>query len=117
MNPINTNIVLTLFFIIALISIVLFLSTSEYYNPPPVVSSSQTYEWVTEGNPNIGFAPATRFIPPSRKECLKWVQANNMNPDEAFTKFIECVQNVSSKVWIKNLPIQSPGVSSEEYRY
>ncbi len=111
------NIIISLIFITLLITIVLFISTSEYYIPPLVVSPTQTYEWVTEGNPNLGFAPATRFIPPSRKECLQWINANNMNPDEAFTKFIECVQNVSSKVWIKNLPIQSPGVSSEEYRY
>ena len=111
------NQILSLLFITILISITLFITTNEYYIPPPVVSESQTYEWNVESNPNIGFAPATRFIPPSRKDCLKWLSVQDINPDEAYTKFIECVQNISSKVWIKNLPIQSPGISSEYFYY
>ena len=111
------NSLLSLFFLILFIIIILFISSSEYYIPPLVVSPSQTYEWVVPGNPNLGFAPATRFIRPGRKDCLRWIYYNNMSPEEAEAKFIECVQNVFSKVWIKNLPIQSPGVSSEEFNY
>jgi len=84
------------------------------YIPAPVVSEFQNYDWFVPSNPNIGFAPAVHFTPPSRKECLKWINQNFNNPDEAYSKFIECLQNITSKVWIKNLPIQSPGVGGEE---
>ena len=92
--------------------------SDEYYIPTPVVASDQDYSWYTLGNPNLAFAPAVHFKPPSRRDCLRFVKFNYKNPDEQYTKFIECLQNVSSKVRIKNLPISSPGVGGEEeFRY
>jgi hypothetical protein len=89
----------------------------ESYIPTPVVSEYQNYDWVVPSNPNLGFAPAVRFVPPSKQECIKFVDQNFENPDEAFSKFIECLQNATSKVWIKNLPISSPGVGGEEFKF
>ncbi len=109
--------ILLLLFILFIISIsILIVKNKElFYNylSAPVVSKYQNYDWYTISNPNLGFAPAVHFMPPSRKECLQWINQNFTNPDEAYTKFIECLQNVSSKVWIKNLPIQSPGTGEQ----
>jgi hypothetical protein len=101
--------------IVTIIIILLILKNNEYYGyiPTPVVSKYQNYDWYNIFNPNLGFAPAVHFVAPSRRECLQFVNQNFTNPDEAYTKFIECLQNVSSKVWIKNLPIQSPGTGEE----
>ena len=99
----------TLLLLLLLLLILFILSNSEYYIPTPVVSRYQNYDWYNINNPNIGFAPAVHFIPPGRRECLQFVNQNFTNPDEAYTKLIECLQNVTSKVRIKNLPIQSPG--------
>lgn len=101
--------------ILVIIILILYLtSIDENYIPTPVVSKYQDYSWLNTLNPNIGFAPAVHFERPSKKECLEFVKDNYSNPDEAFTKFIECLQNATSKVWIKNLPIQSPGIGEEE---
>ena len=107
-------IITILLLILSLITLYI-LSNNEYYYyiPTPVVSEYQNYDWNTISNPNIGFAPAVHFMPPSKQECLQFVNQNFTNPDEAYTKLIECLQNVTSKVWRKNLPIQSPGTGEE----
>jgi hypothetical protein len=114
------NSYLLIIFIILLILIFLYKIQKENYNlfnySTPVVSAFQDYHWYTPSNPNLGFAPAVHFVSPSRRECLNFIRTHYSDPNEQFTKFIECLQNVSSKVRIKNLPIQSPGIG-EEYRY
>ncbi len=103
-------IIITILIIIIIITLYI-LTNNEYYYyiPTPVVSQYQNYDWYNINNPNLGFAPAVHFVPPSQRECLQFVNQNFTNPDEAYTKLIECLQNVSSKVRRKNLPIQSPG--------
>ena len=67
----------TLLLLLLLLLLILFiLSNSEYYIPTPVVSRYQNYDWYNINNPNIGFAPAVHFIPPSRRECLQFVNQN-----------------------------------------
>lgn len=106
-------------FLILIISLTIYIiyKYHEYYKyiPTPVVSESQTYNWYTESNPNLAFAPAVHFVKPDLKECLKFVEKNYDNLDERFTKLIECIQNRSGAPRRKNLPISSPGTG--EYFY
>ncbi len=112
-----STILLIILLLITFILLYFKYKNKEYYIPTPVVSPFQDFSWYTIANPNLAFAPAVHFQPPSRRDCLRFVKRNFKNPDEQFTKFIECLQNVSSKVRIKNLPISSPGVGGEQYRY
>ena len=102
---------------ILLLLIYIFYKSLEYYTyiPTPVVSKSQTYNWYTESNPNLAFAPAVHFVKPDLKECLEFVEKHYDNLDERFTKLIECIQNRSCAPRRKNLPISSPGTG--EYFY
>jgi len=112
----STTIVLIILLILSLIIVIRnkeYLDLTIGYKPPPMLSKYQNYDWYTISNPNIGFAPAVHLMSPSRQECLNWINDNFSNPDEAYTKFIECLQNITSKVKIKNLPIQSPGTEQE----
>ncbi len=91
--------------LLVIVAILLFKisKSDEYYIPAPVVSQTQDYSWAIPGNPSIGFAPATHLIRPSRKECSDWVRKNFTNPDEAYSEWIECLQNGGMRVWTNNM--------------